>query len=818
MFFLFDIKKERDFNMGSWKHSGSLNIEMSNREIENAKFARKAAGEGIVLLKNEGVLPLKENIKISLLGIGAKKTIKGGIGSGDVNNRESISIYQGLKSAGAVIVSEGWLEDYENRYKAAREVWKERILEEAKHVDNPFDAYAENPFLLPEGRKIGEKEIEGADVVVYVVSRISGEGKDRRKVKGDYYLSEREGEDLTYLNQKEIPVVLILNAGGPVEITDILENTENIKTVLNISQPGQEGGNAVADILYGKVTPSGKLTTTWARRYEDYPCADTFSYLNGNLDVEEYKEGIYVGYRYFDTYGVKPLFSFGYGLSYTEFETKFDSIKTEKNEIVVAVTVKNIGTEYSGKEVVQLYISLPQNEIEKERRRLIGYQKTKELKPGETQNLEIKVEQKAFASFAEKKHVWMIEEGNYGIWIGNCLDTAKLSAQIKIESDVELEETEKLEFQSDLIENQYKRQMVQEDKQFSTCIFVPKKEKSIACRDVLEEKYEVEELIPLLYGNISETTSTLGAAGIKVPGTAGETTEALFDKYKIPSLIMADGPAGIRLQQCYEVDRKTDTVYGIGVLGALENGFLVKQEKHENTDTYYQFCTAFPVGTVLAQAWNVELMEEFGKKIADEMEEFHIQLWLAPGLNIHRNPLCGRNFEYYSEDPILAGTLTAAVTKGVQSKKSCGVTIKHFACNNQEDNRMGVDVHISERALREIYLRGFEIAVKNSNPVAMMSSYNLVNGVHAANSKDLCTKIAREEWGFEGVIMSDWNTTVPEDGSIPWKCVAAGNDIIMPGNMDDDKNIREAYHLGKISEEEIRKSAGRILKMIEKLV
>ena len=214
---------------------------------------------------------------------------------------------------------------------------------------------------------------------------------------------------------------------------------------------------------------------------------------------------------------------------------------------------------------------------------------------------------------------------------------------------------------------------------------------------------------------------------------------------------------------------------------------------------------------------NRYLVEKVGIAVAEEMEEFHIDLWLAPGLNIQRNPLCGRNFEYYSEDPLLSGTMAAAMTKGVQSRPGCGVTVKHFACNNQEDNRMGVDAQVSERALREIYLRGFEIAVKESRPVAIMSSYNLLNGVHAANSVDLCTAIARKEWGFDGVIMSDWNTTVPEDGSIPWKCVTAGNDIIMPGNADDAENIRKAFEDGKLSEEVVRMCAGRILNLIHTL-
>ena len=280
---------------------------------------------------------------------------------------------------------------------------------------------------------------------------------------------------------------------------------------------------------------------------------------------------------------------------------------------------------------------------------------------------------------------------------------------------------------------------------------------------------------------------------------------------------MADGPAGLRLRQTYEADRRTGQVYGAGVLGSLENGFLEDAKHNENTDTYYQFCTAFPVGTALAQSWDVDLMREFGEAVAAEMKEFFVGLWLAPGMNIQRNPLCGRNFEYYSEDPLLSGIMAACVTEGVQSHKGCGVTIKHFACNNQEDNRMGVNVCVSERALREIYLRGFEIAVKKGKPAAIMSAYNLINGVHAANSLDLCTTVARQEWGFEGVIMSDWNTTVPEGGSVPWQCIAAGNDMIMPGNPEDDEDIRKAHERGKLSEEMIRRSAGRILRMIRQL-
>ena len=788
------------------KHSGTRSTEVCQREIDHAVFAREAAEEGIVLLKNEGLLPLKKDTKIALLGIGAEKTIKGGTGSGDVNNRESVSIYAGMKEKNADIVSEEWLKDYHNRYEQARTEWKEQILEAAKHVDNPFDAYAANPFAMPDGRAVTNEDIKDADAVVYIVSRISGEGKDRRKRKGDYYLSDQEEKDLYFLNEQKIPTVLIINAGGPVELTDLLAGTENICAILNISQLGQEGGNAVADILFGEFTPSGKLTTTWTKRYDDCPAAEEFSYLNGNLETEEYAEGIYVGYRYFDSFGIEPLFSFGYGLSYTEFDIRLCGINTASKGVTVTVEVENTGTTYSGKEVVQIYASLPQDGSRKEFRRLVGYEKTEELKPGEKEILNIVLPAKAFASFLEEQQEWRIQAGAYGIWIGNSLSEAKLSAGVKVSADVMMEKTKKLEDHSEVVEiKDCAEELCRRAEEWTALLeelpnvsFEPEAEEKKVCRFPEETEIPVEDLISLLYGNMSEIRSTLGASGIKVPGTAGETSEALLDQYGIPSLIMADGPAGIRLQQTYEVDREKDTVYGTGVLGSLENGYLVGRKDHEGAERYYQYCTAFPVGTALAQSWNKKLMEQFGRKVAAEMEEFHINLWLAPGLNIHRNPLCGRNFEYYSEDPFLAGTLAAAVTRGVQSRPGCGVTIKHFACNNQEDNRMGVDAHVSERTLREIYLRGFEIAVKEGAPTAIMSSYNLINGVHAANSKDLCTRIAREEWGFDGVIMSDWNTTVPEDGSIPWVCVAAGNDIIMPGNPDDDKNIRDAYKEGKL--------------------
>ena len=827
-------------------HGGSRDAAFSERELRHAALARKMAAEGMVLLKNDHLLPLRITDLIALLGAGAAKTVKGGLGSGDVNNRRNISIYEGVQAAGALVVSRDWLEDYNRRYDSAREQWKAHVLAQAELVENAFDAYVANPFVRPEGRGLTDADVEGAKTIVYVISRISGEGNDRRLQPGDYELSDQEWEDLRFLDQKGMPIVLVINAGGVVDLHVLLEEASNIRAVLLISQPGQEGGHALADVLFGKTSPGGRLTATWARRYEDYPFSDSFSYLNGDLEKEEYKEGIFVGYRYFDTYGVTPLFPFGYGLTYTKFLIRFEELRTTVDGVALAFSVKNTGAR-PGREVVQLYVTLPEGVNAKEHHRLIGFAKTRMLEPGEAQCVVLTVPQKNLASYDETRHVWYLDAGEYVIWYGKNAADLHACARLSVNSYTVIETCaavcQRQELFEELSENGQTKSRRREwmklaqGEDVKSYPFVPGIESSYASLQLPLPELPVEDLIPLLYGALHEENTDqtedqsanqvadetapqagmLGAAGIRVPGSAGETTNLLEKKYGIPPLAMADGPAGLRLQQSYEVNPKTDRVYGAGVLRMLENGFLEPEEHHEGAQTYYQYCTAFPVGTALAQTWDTELLQRFGEAIGEEMQEFHVDLWLAPGMNIQRNPLCGRNFEYYSEDPLLSGKMAAAVTKGVQSRRGCGVTIKHFACNNQEDNRMGVDACVSERALREIYLRGFEIAVKEAKPLAIMTSYNKVNSVHAANSSDLCTVLARREWGFDGVIMSDWSTTAPEDGSIPWQCVAAGNDIIMPGSAKDAESIREAYHEGMLSGEEIRACAGRVLELVRRL-
>lgn len=818
--------------------SGSSSPDVTERERRNREIARLAAAEGIVLLKNDGILPLSADNPIALYGAGAGRTVKGGTGSGDVNERESVTIFQGLKNAGFAITSEDWIADYDARYRQAREDWKQEILAEAGGTTTPsfFKIYSSHAFGMPQGRKIEAPELENAFAAVYVISRIAGEGADRQAGSGDYDLTEHEREDIRTLCSACGNVIVILNAGGQVDVREWTELPQ-VRAILYIGQLGMEGGNALADVLTGNITPSGKLTDTWAEKYEDFPNAQTFSHQNGNVDTEKYEEGIYVGYRYFDSFSIQPKYPFGYGLSYTDFALSCEDIAVDAGTVTVTAAVKNTGDVFSGKEVVQLYCVCPQNGLIKETKRLCGFAKTDLLAPGNSQILKISFRGKDIASFSEQKSAWIVEEGHYILQMGNSSQNLKTIGALKVEKETVIERvshicplqeelTERSPESVSMARNAQKLWEQAEEDHLPVIVYTPQEE-SVPCRPQdeyekaaaeLVEKLDDEELIAMVIGEVNKAqSSALGSAGVKVPGAAGETSGILEAKWEVPGISMADGPAGLRLIKKYSYDPDTMQVYGVGISQALEGGFFsdnTGNTEAEGAEVRYQYCTAIPVGVVLAQTWNVPLLELVGKAVATEMQEFQVAWWLAPGMNIHRNPLCGRNFEYYSEDPLVSGLMAAAMTRGVQSVPGVGTTIKHFACNNQEDNRMGSNSVLSERALREIYLRGFEIAVKESQPMAIMSSYNCINGVHAANSRDLCTVAAREEWGFQGIIMTDWTTTYPAGGSISWKCAAAGNDLIMPGCAGDFDSIREALQSGKLERRELENCVKRLITVI----
>ena len=820
-------------------YSGTTSSEVSNRELKNRAVAKKAAEEGIVLLKNEGrLLPLEKGKRLALFGSGAGRTIKGGTGSGDVNERSSVSVVEGLENAGFAVTTKSWIEDYERAYMDARNEWKQTILKEAEGGDAEifFQTYAKHAFRIPSGRLMTEEEVKEADTdtALYVISRIAGEGADRFAEKGDYYLTDAEEEQIAFVCSHFAHVVLLINTGAQIDLS-ILEKQPKIEAVLFMVQAGMEGGNAVARVLTGDVNPSGKLTDTWGVAYEDYPAAKTFSHNNGNVRKEYYEEGIYVGYRYFDRFGKSPRYAFGYGLSYTEFalDLKKAEIKVSKEDqtIAVSVPVKNIG-EIPGKEVVQVYGSCPQEGIPKEYKRLLGYAKTGLLKSGETEVVSVAFPVKALASFEEGKSAWVLEKGMYALRAGNCSDSLSLIGGLEVKEEAVIEKTTPICERKEALqeveppkaeameyEASWKKELLAKELPVYPLVGKcearedgPQTEMEKMAKD-LAEKLTDEELIHLVVGEVnkSQNANALGSAGIMVPGAAGETSSILSQKYGIPGLPMADGPAGLRLSKTYEVNEKDGSIYARGLLDALEGGFFTDGKEHEGARKYYQYCTAFPVGTLLAQTWNRGLLEEVGQAVAEEMEEFGITWWLAPGMNIHRDPMCGRNFEYYSEDPVVSGLSAAAITKGVQSRHGVGTTIKHFACNNQEDNRKGSDSILSERTLREIYLKGFEIAVKEAKPMAIMTSYNLVNGVHSANSYDLCTTVARGEWGFRGIIMTDWTTTDQAGGSIPHLCINAGNDLIMPGTKEDLQELQEALKEGSLSREALKACAARLI-------
>lgn len=825
--------KERTF-------AGTTNPEIQPWETEHRKVARRAAAEGIVLLKNEDhVLPLKEGSVIALYGAGVGKTIKGGTGSGDVNEREKVSICEGMKNAGFQITTEAWINRYNEIYDKARQDWKNDILSRTGHGADTmsfFEVYSTTPFNMPAGDKIEKSAGDEAENAIYVLSRIAGEGMDRQADKGDYYLKDEEYEMLADICANYENVIVVINAGAQVDLSFMDEFT-NIKALLTIVQPGMEGGNAFADVVSGRVNPSGKLTDTWAYKYEDYPNAETFSHNNGNVETEVYEEGMYVGYRYFDTFDVPVRYGFGFGLSYTDFEINDYCLESMDNKkLTVSVQVKNIG-KVSGKEVVQVYASLTGGILEKEAHRLVAYAKTSELKPGESEKITVEISMEHLTSYDEKRAAWILESGFYGIWVGNSLADEKLCGGVKLDKEVILRQVknlfplkqeldEKTQTSGKTLSREKEAEKLAAEQKlnvaelhatdFTTEVIEYKKNSELCEKDALDfvNTLTEEELINLAAGDPGKAQGgNLGAAGISVPGSAGETHRCAIDK-GLASIVLADGPAGLRLMKYYHVN--DGSIVTMPFEFSLEGGLFYDDSRELPGERYYQYCTAIPVGTLLAQTWNRTLIREVGAMIGTEMEHFGVTLWLAPGMNIHRNPLCGRNFEYYSEDPYVAGTIAAAMTEGVQSNYGCGTTIKHFACNNQEDNRMGSDSVISERTLREVYLKGFEIAVRESQPLSIMTSYNLINGVHAANNYDLCTETARNEWGFRGMIMTDWTTTEVDEKCTASGCMRAGNDLVMPGCFGDHDNMHKELAEGTLKIEDLKACIARLVSVIWK--
>lgn len=754
-----------------------------------AEVSRQAASEGIVLLKNDGVLPLTEN-SVALFGCGSSDTSFCGTGSGYTFAPYNISIFQGLKNAGIQISSELWLKNYEIYKKK-----KEKEGEKLSLLDKRFSGIT--PYFDVD--VISKEELEAAsasDTAIYCIKRNTGENFDRKPEKGDYYLSDNEIRNIELLTEHFSQLVVILNTC--VIDASYLQSNEKVNGIILLGQAGMEAGNALADILVGKVNPSGRLTDTWASSYDDYPSSKTFSLNDGNSLQEDYLEDIYVGYRHFDTKKVDVVYPFGYGLSYAKFSYDNVTVTADWKEVIIEADVTNTGKR-EGKDVLQVYVSAPDGKLNKPYQELKGYRKTKLLKAEETERVRITIPTRELCSYDTDTASWIMEKGQYLIRIGSNARDTEIAAAIELDEDAAMIRlSNQVSLDRELTFYEYPR--ISHEKYTGTvirlkaedCVTIDesskisrtlpvyvnddyetkesayhfdvdtaeetvevKKVENATLLDVADNKITMEEFIAtlddevltrLVAGNGQETKYDIeprlpkGAfKSVFNPSSSGKMTDMFSRTLGIPAASLADGPAGLHL------------------MGEL--------------------CCGYPVGMVLAQTWNTQLVEEIGDCYGKEMEYYHVAIALAPGMNIHRDPLCGRNFEYYSEDPLISGDFAAAFTRGLQDNHpGYGVTIKHFCCNNQETTRNMSNSSVSERALREIYLKGFEKVVKEARPMTVMSSYNLVNGTHTSSRYDLLTDVLRGEWGFEGMVMTDWDGESDRIADLN-----AGNDILMGG-------------------------------------
>lgn len=780
---------------------------MQAYERQHYDTVRALTPDCLVLLKSDGSFPLAGPEPIALYGSGARHTIKGGTGSGDVNVRHYPTIEEGLETAGCPVTTKAWLDGYDAARATARQTF---IAEKQKIVAaQGFGVLASLMGAEPD-EPAYDLPLDGAgETAVYVLARRSGEGTDRTDKPGDLHLTDTEIRDILALQQTYKRFLLVLNVGGVVDLSPVVDQVANI---LLLSQPGIAVGDAFADVLLGKAAPSGRLSATWAAA-ADYAGPGDF----GGQDDTRYREGIYVGYRYFDAAGKSPLFPFGYGLSYTTFGMQPGAVAVDSARVNLPVTVTNTGAR-PGKQVAQLYLRKPAGKLDEPARELAAYQKTRTLAPGESETLTLSFALPEMAAYDAASGAWVLEAGVYRLYLGeNCRDAA-LCGALALDATVTVQQAPAVGGTPDFAD--WVPAAAPEDPLPAGMVPVPLYPAALAVAppDPAEPDPETlatvhsmtdEELATLCVGAFAGagSESVVGNAGVTVAGAAGETRA--FPRYGIPGLVMADGPAGLRLASRY-----AQTPNGPAAVGAdsFADMFEMIPEamrtaiqatmgggaKTPEGPLYEQPCTAIPIGTALAQSWDPAVVEACGDLVGDEMERLGVHLWLAPALNLHRSPLCGRNFEYYSEDPLLSGRTTAAMTRGVQKHPGCGVTLKHFCCNNQETNRMHSNSQVSPRALRELYLKGFAIAVREAAPAAIMTSYNLLNGEHTSQRADLMEELLRKEWGYRGLVMTDWviSSFSPDGQRYPGACasgtIGAGNDLMMPGSPADRDDLLTA--------------------------
>ena len=776
---------------------------------EHIQLSKEAAKEGMVLLKNEnGLLPLEAGSKIALFGKGSFDYVKGGGGSGDVYTAYVRNLYEGLKAQETAVqiyepLSAFYRTDIQHQYEAG--------------AAPGMTVEPELPAELADGAKAY------ADIAVVVISRFSGEGWDRSSIEcnnefnpwdnetsmpkiskevfpdGDFYLTSREKAMLSMVKDRFDNIVVVLNIGGIIDLSWVKDD-DQISSALLAWQGGMEGGLAMAELLTGNGNPSGKLVDTFAARTEDYPSTANF---HESFDYVNYTEDIYVGYRYFETIpGAKEkvVYPFGYGLSYTTFYLDIPVVEQTEDEICTTVQVTNTG-DTAGKEVVQLYFEAPQGILKKPARQLAAFAKTRLLLPGETQLVRLSFKKEDMASYDDlgkiAKSAYVLEKGIYKIYAGTSVRDIEEIDQMELSKNVITRQ-----LSAHLVPNSLKERMLSDGSfealpqsecpDINECVFEkmkPGTEEGLtpavrSCsRGALFDTYGKKQFIDVAQGKLSldEFMAQLSdddllhlLGGQPNTGVANTFGFGNLPDYGVPSIMTADGPAGLRI--------------------GSECGVCT---------------TAWPCATLLACTWNPALIQQIGQAGAEEVKENNLAVWLTPAVNIHRNPLCGRNFEYYSEDPLIAGKMGAAMVKGIQSQH-IAASVKHFAANNKETNRKHSDSRVSERALREIYLRVFEIIVKEAQPWTIMSSYNAINGHRASENHELLEDILRGEWGFKGMVTTDWWTRAEH-----YKEIKAGNDIKMGTGFPD--RVKKAIEMGQLGRPELEHCARRVLELILKI-
>lgn len=779
-----------------------------------AELGRIAAAQGAVLLKNEEkTLPIHNQEKVSVFGRIQIDYYRSGTGSGGaVNVPYATNLLDALRESDKVQVNEELAKVYND--------WR---------LANPFDngggGWAAEPWCqkeMPLDEDLVKTAAQNSDKALVVLGRTAGEDKDNSKDPGSYLLTEGETEMLDKVTRYFDKVIVVLNVANIIDLgwLEKPEWKDSIKSVIYVWQGGMEGGNAAADVLTGVVTPSGKLSDTIAWQIADYPSDAN----HGDLKENVYEEDIYVGYRYFETFAPdKVQFPFGFGLSYTDFALRPLGAHVTESGVTVEAEVENIGVEYNGREVVQVYLEAPQGKLGRPVKELVGFAKTSILECGKKQTVTVEIPWERMATYDDSgatghKSCYLLEAGEYRFHVGNsvrnttlvAVDGADFYEQKELRVIEELEEvcapkaafnrmkpgkrkedgTYELTYEKTPVQTVDMAKRIEERLPMTYSITG---DKGIKLQDVAAGKATMEEFIAqLTEEELSIIVRGEGMCSIKVtPGVAstfGGITEK-FLEYGIPAGACADGPSGIR----------------------MDTG---------------SFATQLPIGTLLACTFDMPLIEMLFYWQGKELVRNEIDTLLGPGINIHRHPLNGRNFEYFSEDPLLTGLSAAAITKGIGAN-GAQATVKHYACNSQESARFTVNSVLSERALRLIYVKGFELAVKEGNAKSIMTSYNAINGHWSASNYDLNTTLLRKEWGFTGIVMTDWwarmNDVVfggEESRSKTRDMVRAQNDLYMvvpndgaETNSNEDDTLNSLKE-GRLTVGELQRSAANICRFL----